>query len=102
MTPSGLGLVERTRFIDLTPKYYGGLTNSFRYKNWMLDFMLLYSESFRANDISMLSVMPGFVGNITQYVYNNSWRKPGDMALFQRFSQTINSPVYYSRSFAFT
>lgn len=102
LTPSGLGFDNQTVYIDLTPKYYGGLTNSFRYKGWMLSFMLRYSESIRENDIAMLSVMPGNQGNITQYVYNNSWRKPGDEALFQRFTQTTNSPVYYSRAFTST
>jgi hypothetical protein len=102
MTPSDLAFADQTVYIDLTPKYYGGLTNSFRYKGWMLSFMLRYSESIRENDIAMLSVMPGNQGNITQYVYNNSWRKPGDEALFQRFTQTTNSPVYYSRAFTST
>lgn len=102
MTSGGLAFADQTRYIDLTPKYYGGLTNSFRYKNWMLDFMLLYSEGFRENDISMLSVIPGFQGNITQYVFNNSWRKPGDAALYQRFTQTTSSPVYNSRAWSGT
>jgi TonB-dependent starch-binding outer membrane protein SusC len=102
MTGSGLAFADQTVYIDLTPKYYGGLSNSFRYKNWMLDFMLLYSQSVRANDISMLSVIPGFQGNITQYVFNNSWRKPGDEALFQRFTQTTNSPVYNSKAISLT
>jgi hypothetical protein len=102
MTGAGLAFADQTVYIDLTPKYYGGLTNSFRYKNWMLDFTLLYSESVRPNDISMLSVIPGFQGNITQYVFNNSWRKPGDEALFQRFTQTTSSPVYNSKAFSLT
>lgn len=95
----GLGFFNQTVIIDLTPKYYGGWTNNFRYKGWNLSFSMRYDYRTRSDGFTGF---PGFEGNIPQYVFNNSWRKPGDVALYQKFTQRTSSPAYYSRAHSIT
>jgi TonB-dependent starch-binding outer membrane protein SusC len=95
MSGSGLGLVNQHLTMDLTPKYYGGWNNNFRYKGWSLSVMMRYDYRTRTDGFTGT---PGFDVNIPQYVYNNSWRRPGDAALFQKFTQNVNSPAYLARA----
>lgn len=89
---------DRTIYVNTGPRFYGGLTNEFRYKNFSLDFLLVYSDKTRNNDIATLPALPGLQNNITVYVFENSWRKPGDEALFQKFTQRTSSSAYRSRT----
>src|SRR5690606_1697711 len=85
--------------INTVPHYYGGLTNSLEYKGITLDFTFQYSKRTRSNDIATLNgSVPGRANNIPLYVFENSWRKPGDIALFQKFTQSTNTSAYRSRT----
>lgn len=90
---------DKVVMINTVPHYYGGLTNSFEYKGITLDFTFQYSKRTRSNDIATLNgSVPGRANNIPLYVFENSWRKPGDIALFQKFTQATNTPAYRSRT----
>lgn len=92
---------DQVVMINTVPHYYGGLTNSLEYKGITLDFTIQYSKRTRNNDIATLSgSVPGMANNIPVYVFENSWRKPGDAALFQKFTQATNTPTYRSRTTA--
>ena len=59
------------------PKFYGGLTNRFRYKDWELSFLLIYN--FGAKMRKQCETME--YGRPTSNLlndYNNRWRKAGD------------------------
>ena len=64
------------------PKFYGGWTNSFRYKDFDLSFMLYFSTGNyiynRWRDINT-KVGDGR-HNIVSGLIENSWQKPGDIA----------------------
>ena len=64
------------------PKFYGGWTNSFRYKDFDLSFMLYFSTGNyiynRWRDINT-KVEDGR-HNIVSGLIENSWQKPGDIA----------------------
>lgn len=93
---------DRTSYIDASPRVYGGMTNEFQYKNFSLDFQLLFSRKYRNNDIASMNGVPGGQYNIPEYVFNNSWRKLGDHTLFQKFTQSVSSPAYRSAIYSNT
>lgn len=97
MTATALGQQDRIVVLDRVVHYYGGLTNTLEYKGLSLDFTIQYSKRTRENNLESLTGYAGFANNVPLYVYENSWRKPGDAALFQKFTQATNTPAYRSR-----
>lgn len=93
-----LGLAEQYLYMDLTPGFDGGWNNSFQYKNWSLSLSAQFAKTIRGDNLTNDPSIPGLMANIPQYVFNNAWRKPGDHALFQRFTTNLSSPVYRSRT----
>jgi hypothetical protein len=84
---------DNTVWINLMPKYYGGLSNNFQYKSFELDFLLQYVRQMGQN--YALGNYPGnfYYGNQPTYVLNR-WQKPGDHALVQRFNTDF---TYYNQ-----
>lgn len=82
----GEGADDRFMAINLAPKFQGGMTNNFTYKNFSLDFNLVFTKQKGYN----ATATGGTMSNIPVYVYENSWRKPGDQALFAKFSTQSN------------
>ncbi|MFB9843924.1 SusC/RagA family TonB-linked outer membrane protein [Mucilaginibacter ginsenosidivorans] len=64
--------------IVLTPKFTGGLTNSFSYKRWNMSFLLYFKKQIGLNAF-LASQLPGSMHNQSVYVFQNSWQKPGDI-----------------------
>lgn len=74
--------------LDATPKYMGGFSNQFIYRQWMLSFSGIYKKQ--------LQQLPyvgtgGAMGNIPQDIYNTHWQKPGDQAQNPRFATTLST-----------
>ena len=60
------------------PKFYGGLDNSIRYKNWDMNLGLTFALDFYVYNGSLSGLRdhrPGW--NYQEYVYHNYWREPG-------------------------
>lgn len=70
--------------------YYGGLSNSFTYKNLQLDLFFQYYHRFGTNNI--ISTRPGALTNQNTSVLDR-WRKTGDVAFFPGASATAGSPI---------
>ena len=86
--------LDKTQFIDLNPKFYGGITNSFRYKNFSLDVLISITDRMGRNSLGQETFPPGlFAGsgfNPTTAVLKR-WQKPGDITNVAKFSQSIFS-----------
>ena len=71
---------------DLSPKYYGGLQNQFRYGNVQLDFLFQFVKQLNFNENYRTS-MPGAMVNqpagVTQH-----WQNPGDAGPYQAYSDS--------------
>jgi len=60
------------------PKYYGGLDNTFIFKNWDLGIGLTYAYDFVIYNGTVSGLRDHrAVWNYEEYVYNNYWREPG-------------------------
>lgn len=85
---------------DLNPKYFGGIQNQFRYKNFQLDFLFQFvnQENYNANKTF------GTPGRRTNQLAStvNHWQNPGDISPHQMYSATNylvdEAHYYYSES----
>jgi len=67
---SGFG--DRTFIANLDPKYFGGLLNQFKYKNWEFDMQWQFVKqkglNYRFNQVT-----PGTLSNIPSYYLSSTW-----------------------------
>lgn len=83
------------------PKAFGSLTNNFKYRDFDLSFMLYASFGAKMSDYiytERTTVRDG-VGIIQDLVEGKVWEKPGDQALFPRWSATNYSDTRKSSDF---
>jgi len=82
---------DRTLILGTAPKFYGGLENNVRFKNWQLDFLIQYVNQIGPNYYFNLFPFPGYfnygVSNQPTDVLDR-WTKNGDQASIQKFSQS--------------
>ncbi|PRZ23286.1 SusC/RagA family TonB-linked outer membrane protein [Flavobacterium granuli] len=79
---------DRKMLINTTPEFFGGLQNSFTYKNWQFDFLLQFVKQIAPNFNNFKS-MPGLSVNQSVDVLNES----------QPFSAGFNSQASNAYSF---
>lgn len=53
---------DRKKYVDLTPKFFGGLQNSISYKGWNLDVLFQFVKQTAPN-YNSFKVMPGLASN---------------------------------------
>lgn len=69
--------------------FFGGLSNTFSYKNWNLNLFFKFSKAMTRNYLNGLqysSAMPGTQINLPAFMENMFWTKPGDNAPLQRLT----------------
>lgn len=78
-------LGDRVPIANTLPEFYGGLTNTFRYKNIELNTVFTYQFGGHIWDNSGKRNL-GWVTdwNIYSFYVGNYWRKPGDVAKYPR------------------
>ncbi|MCC8424296.1 SusC/RagA family TonB-linked outer membrane protein [Mucilaginibacter sp. UR6-11] len=80
-------LADATEVINTSPKFYGGLQNSFSYKSLSLQFLFSFTKQIGANDVFGSSDPGGYYsGNQPVSILNNVWTHPNDQATIQKFS----------------
>jgi len=77
----------------ITQKFYGGVQNSFRYKNIQLDVFIQFVNQTRLDRQSDYYSIPGTMGNQSTAVMNR-WQKSGDHSDIQQFTQSPSNPAY--------
>jgi hypothetical protein len=75
---SGLTQADKTEFVDLAPKYYGGFQNSFTYKRWSLDVFFSFTSRRGLNSLAQSGYLLGYfdINGTTDWL--RRWQKPGD------------------------
>lgn len=97
--PDGkINVLDRQFFVDVMPEFYGGLGNSFTYKNWQLDISMSFKKTkgydFISNFYSPGSYEYGH-GNLP-VDFMDAWANPGDISDIQQLnndSSTYTSPL---------
>ncbi|SEM54517.1 TonB-linked outer membrane protein, SusC/RagA family [bacterium A37T11] len=80
---------DRVQFAKLSWPFYANLNNHLQFKNFGLDFSWYYHKQVYGN--AYLSSVPGNMRNQLKSVYENAWRKPGDITDVPRFSADQSS-----------
>jgi len=86
---------DREVIADLTPKFFGGLQNQLRYKNWNLDFLLQFMHQDNYDYIS--NTAGGQAVNQRNDMVA-AWESPGDIAPFQQNTSGANGQAVQSYS----
>lgn len=90
---SNPGLTDDRIFVDLTPKYSGGLTTNFSYKNWSASAFFYFKKQIGGNAFFNVGT-PGTNSNIPLEIFNNHWQKPGDIVQYAKFTTNPTDPSY--------
>lgn len=77
---SGFTQADKTEFIDLSPKYFGGFQNSFTYKQWSLDVAFIFSSRTAMGFLGQNLYIFGLAERNGPAMWLNRWQKPGDQA----------------------
>jgi TonB-linked SusC/RagA family outer membrane protein len=89
--------VDRTQLVDLNPKFYGGLTNTFSYKGLELSFFLHFVKQLGA--VYRFGNSGGNANANQPTYFLNRWRKPGDLAEIQKVSLGGDTDESYGAAF---
>jgi TonB-linked SusC/RagA family outer membrane protein len=85
---------DRTEYVDLAPRSYGGITNSFSYKQFSLDIHSLFM-------VRNSHATYGYPPYLKEHMAR--WQKPGDVTNVPKLTHRYSIPVmgYYQLSTAF-
>lgn len=80
------GTMDDDRYValDLTPKYFGGASTSFRYKSFSIDLSFDYRKQLGINPFALN--VPGKMSNMPVQALDDHWRKPGDVAKYMKYT----------------
>lgn len=87
--------------LDISPKFYGGFSNTFSYKNFDLSFLFYFKKQIGINAFAVSSA-GGTMQNQPKEVYLNHWQKPGDIAQYAKFTTRPSSNNSYINFFFFS
>jgi len=89
-------------FGSAIPDFNGGLTNSFRYKNFDLSVLLTYSYGGQFYDGNYANLMhEGIYGNHWHRDILSRWQKPGDITNVPRIQNGVSGQQGISSQFLF-
>jgi len=89
---------DRITNVNTTPKYYGGIQNSFSYKGFTLDVLFQFVKQTGRNIFGAFGTLPGSMANMPVEL-SDHWRQNGDHAKYQKFGQTFGA-TYRAYNFA--
>lgn len=85
--------------VHTDPKWFGGFSNSFLYRNWGLDVFVEFKKQTGYNYLATQSTfIPGYYYFNQPSIVMERWQKPGDQAAIQLFAATGNSAAYLPAS----
>lgn len=80
------------------PDFYGGFQNTIRIQNFEIDFLFQFVKQKGRHAI--LSLQNAIGGTVNQPVaVGDRWRKPEDIATYERYTQDFSNPAYYPATF---
>jgi len=86
---SGLDQTDKTEFIDLAPKYFGGFTSSFTYKQLSLDVFFSFTSRKANNFLGQAFIPFGYMDMNSTTDWLRRWQKVGDKTDMPRVSSNF-------------
>lgn len=88
---------DKTEFVDLSPKYYGGFSNNLRYKRFTLDVLFSFTSRNGKNFLGSQTYSPGMFNQNTATSTLSRWQHPGDVTDVPRVTQNV-AIAYFSQA----
>ena len=96
---NGYDLEDRVMYINTDPKFYGGFTNTFAFRNIELQFLLEFRKQRGLNYLYTQSqYIPGYYYFNQPAVVLERWQKAGDVKPIQKFVATGASDAFIPAS----
>lgn len=93
-------ILDKTKTIELYPKYEGSMSNTIRYKSFSLDFTFTLVNKMGRNYVGQQSTLPGVINsNTTYFLYNKRWQKPGDIAEVPKLTTNVFNALLGQNNF---
>jgi len=81
---------DKTEFVDLAPKYYGGILNSFNYGNFSMDFLISLTNKMGPNFEAYQTFPMGVtIQNFPEDYAAKRWKKKGDITTVPKATSNI-------------
>jgi len=87
---------DRQYISDLTPKYYGSISNTLRYKNWHLDFLFQFVKKEGYNELYGTDYSGGFWNQPDSVL--DHWEEIGNETYMQAYTTGLQSDLVSSYS----
>lgn len=91
---------DQEDWVDPSPKFYGGLQNTFTYKNWSLNLLFSFRKQLGLNPSLAYPIAPGVYVNQPASLVGNVWAAPGDHAKYEQYTESYFSQANTSYQFA--
>lgn len=93
--------LDRIDLINIAPKFYGGINNSFQFKGFQIDILFQFVRQIGRNYLFQDSRSPGLfsfydIGGNQPVELLDRWQKTGSNAKYQKFSQDYSLYSAYS------
>jgi TonB-linked SusC/RagA family outer membrane protein len=95
------GFADEYKLLNLNPKYFGGLQNTFSYKGFSLTIFFQFVNQTGTRFWAAYNFLPGSEHNISPKYLNNVWQKPGDHTEYEKLSQDFGSQAASAFSYAY-
>lgn len=92
--------VDNSVFLDLAPKLYGGIENSFTYQNVSLNFLFQFVKRSNYTSYFGYKNIPGVFNQNQPREVLDRWRKEGDNASHQKFNSNYSTYSAYMYALA--
>ncbi|HLX55077.1 MAG TPA: hypothetical protein VKR58_14120, partial [Aquella sp.] len=102
LTYNPVSTIDNTVFINKAPIFYGGLSNTFSYKGFQLDFLFQFTKQVGANYLFTNNYFspPGSFGNNAGHEVLTRWQNPGDKSPVEQFTQSYTSNAFVANQYA--
>jgi TonB-linked SusC/RagA family outer membrane protein len=85
---------DKTEFVDLAPRYFGGFSNSFTYKQWSLDVFFNFTSRKGLNSLAQAGYLFGYWGINGTTDWLRRWQKPGDKTDMPKVSTNLFDGIF--------
>lgn len=91
---------DRTVNIDLSPKFYGSISNTLAYKTLSLDFTFSFVNKMGRNFQGQLTTLPGLFNVNTSSWALDRWQNPGDETNVPKVTSNLLNNLFSQTNFA--
>ena len=96
---SSLTTTDMTQWINTAPKFYGGFTNSFTYKQFALDVMFSFTDRMGYNWLAQTPLLFGYFDFNGSTQWMKRWQKPGDKTSVPKLSTSFFTDLLSQSTF---